>query len=144
MPDKLIDMMAVNTQTLKGNPVLGKTLAGAWFEMMAKMGAGDSQVLSAMTTDPGTDLAGYQTQLKTTHLFWTSTDTLALIPSSDLVKTTQRVVQFSLDKGPSGGEVRNTGFIDMVFPGNVTLGDAVNRRLRFDDSYLKLATTSQL
>ena len=27
----------------------------------------------------------------------------------------------------------------MTFPGNVTLGDAANRKLRFDDSYLKLA-----
>jgi NitT/TauT family transport system substrate-binding protein len=27
----------------------------------------------------------------------------------------------------------------MTFPGNVTVGDAANSKLRFDDSYLKLA-----
>ena len=27
----------------------------------------------------------------------------------------------------------------MTFPGNVTLGDAANRKLRFDDSYLETA-----
>ena len=46
--------------------------------MMAKMKAGDSQALSAMAADSGTDLAGYQAQLKTTHLFWTPADTLAV------------------------------------------------------------------
>ncbi|VFS88742.1 alkanesulfonate transporter substrate-binding subunit [Raoultella planticola] len=41
VPGELIDMMVVNTQTLKDNPALGKALTGAWFEMMAKMQAGD-------------------------------------------------------------------------------------------------------
>jgi NitT/TauT family transport system substrate-binding protein len=36
-------MMVVNTQTLKDNPALGKALTGAWFEMMAKMQAGDAR-----------------------------------------------------------------------------------------------------
>lgn len=36
VPGELIDMMVVNTQTLKDNPALGKALTGAWFEMMAK------------------------------------------------------------------------------------------------------------
>jgi NitT/TauT family transport system substrate-binding protein len=71
VPGELIDMMVVNTQTLKDNPALGKALTGAWFEMMDKMHAGDVQVLNAMAADSGTDLAGYQAQLKTTHLFWT-------------------------------------------------------------------------
>ncbi len=42
VPGELIDMMVVNTQTLKDNPALGKALTGAWFEMMAKMKAGDT------------------------------------------------------------------------------------------------------
>ena len=53
--------------------------------MMAKMKAGDSRALSAMAADAGTDLAGYQAQLKTTHLFWTPADTTAFI-SPDLAK----------------------------------------------------------
>ena len=51
VPGELIDMMVVNTQTLKDNPALGKALTGAWFEMMAKMQAGDTQALSAMAAD---------------------------------------------------------------------------------------------
>ena len=144
VPGELIDMMVVNTQTLKDNPALGKALTGAWFEMMAKMKAGDSQALSAMAADSGTDLAGYQAQLKTTHLFWTPADTLAFISSPDLAKTMQRVAQFSFDKGLLGEGAQSADFIGMTFPGNVTLGDAANRKLRFDDSYLKLAAAGQL
>lgn len=144
VPGELIDMMVVNTQTLKDNPALGKALTGAWFEMMAKMHAGDGQALNAMAVDSGTDLAGYQAQLKTTHLFWTAAETLTFISSPELAKTMQRVAQFSFDKGLLGEGAQSADFIGMRFPGDVTVGDSANTRLRFDDSYLKMAAAGQL
>jgi NitT/TauT family transport system substrate-binding protein len=90
-----------------------------------------------MAADSGTDLAGYRAQLKTTHLFWTPADTLTFITSPDLAKTMQRVAQF-FDKGLLGG-AQSADFIGMTFPGGVTVGDTANSKLRFDDSYLKLA-----
>ena len=144
VPGELIDMMVVNTQTLKDNPALGKALTGAWFEMMAKMHAGDAQALNAMAADSGTDLAGYQAQLKTTHLFWTAAETLTFISSPELAKTMQRVAQFSFDKGLLGEGAQSADFIGMRFPGDVTVGDSANTRLRFDDSYLKMAAAGQL
>ncbi|HFP9306145.1 putative urea ABC transporter substrate-binding protein [Raoultella ornithinolytica] len=144
VPGELIDMMVVNTQTLKDNPALGKALTGAWFEMMAKMHAGDAQALNAMAADSGTDLAGYQAQLKTTHLFWTAAETLTFISSPELAKTMQRVAQFSFDKGLLGEGAQSPDFIGMRFPGDVTVGDSANTRLRFDDSYLKMAAAGQL
>ena len=144
VPGELIDMMVVNTQTLKDNPALGKALTGAWFEMMAKMQAGDTQALSAMAADSGTDLAGYRAQLKTTHLFWTPADTLTFISSPALAKTMQRVAQFSFDKWLLGEGAQSADVIGMPFPGGVTVGDTANSKLRFDDSYLKLAAAGQL
>ena len=144
VPGELIDMMVVNTQTLKDNPALGKALTGAWFEMMTKMRAGDTEALNAMAADSGTDLAGYQAQLKTTHLFWTPADTLTFISSPELAKTMQRVAQFSFDKGLLGEGAQSADFIGMTFPGGVTVGDTANSKLRFDDSYLKLAAAGKL
>ncbi|TDQ23402.1 NitT/TauT family transport system substrate-binding protein [Raoultella sp. BIGb0149] len=144
VPGEIIDMMVVNSQTLKDNPALGKALTGAWFEMMSKMQAGDKPALSAMAADSGTDLAGYQGQLKTTHLFWTAADALRFISSPDLAKTMQRVAQFSFDKGLLGEDAQSADFIGMSFPGKVAVGDAGNVRLRFDDSYLKMAAAGQL
>ena len=143
-PGELIDMMVVNTQTLHDNPNLGKALTGAWYEIMAQMKANDAGVLNAMATASGTDLAGYQAQLKTTHLFWTPADNLQFISSPDLAKTMQRVAQFSFDKGLLGDGAQSADFIGMAFPGNVTQGDASNVKLRFDDSYVKMAAAGSL
>ena len=125
VPGELIDMMVVNTQTLKDNPALGKALTGAWFEMMAKMHAGDAQALNAMA-------------------FWTAAETLTFISSPELAKTMQRVAQFSFDKGLLGEGAQSADFIGMRFPGDVTVGDSANTRLRFYDSYLKMAAAGQL
>ncbi|WP_312216156.1 putative urea ABC transporter substrate-binding protein [Pantoea vagans] len=144
VPGELIDMMVVNTDTLKDNPALGKALTGAWFEMMAKMQAGDTQALNGMAADSGTDLAGYKAQLKTTHLFWTPAETQTFVSSPELAKTMQRVAAFSFDKGLLGEGAQSADFIGMRFPGNVTVGDTANIKLRFDDSYLKLAAAGKL
>jgi len=144
VPGELIDMMVVNTETLKDNPALGKALTGAWYEMMGLMKAQDAKVLNAMAAASGTDLAGYQAQLKTTHLFYTPADNLAFATSGDLAKTMQRVAQFSFDKGLLGEWAQSADFIGMAFPGNVTQGDAGNVKLRFDDSFVKLAADGKL
>lgn len=144
VPGELIDMMVVNTETLKDNPALGKALTGAWYEMMGLMKAQDAKALNAMAAASGTDLAGYQAQLKTTHLFYTPADNLAFTTSGDLAKTMQRVAQFSFDKGLLGDGAQSADFIGMAFPGNETLGDAGNVKLRFDDSFVKLAADGKL
>ncbi|MBK0002625.1 putative urea ABC transporter substrate-binding protein [Erwinia sp. S38] len=144
VPGELIDMMVVNTEVLKDNPALGKALTGAWFEMMALMKAGDNKALTEMATASGTDLAGYQAQLKTTHLFYTPADNLQFITGSELAKTMQRVAQFSFDKGLLGDGAQSADFIGMQFPGGVTQGDSGNLKLRFDDSYLQMAADGKL
>jgi NitT/TauT family transport system substrate-binding protein len=144
VPGELIDMMVVNTATLKDNPALGKALTGAWYEMMGLMKAQDAKALNAMAAASGTDLAGYQAQLKTTHLFYTPADNLTFTTSADLAKTMQRVAQFSFDKGLLGDGAQSADFIGMAFPGNVTQGDAGNIKLRFDDSFLKMAVAGTL
>ena len=144
VPGELIDMMVVNTETLKDNPALGKALTGAWYEMMGLMKAQDAKALNAMAAASGTDLAGYQAQLKTTHLFYTPADNLAFTTSGDLPKTMQRVAQFSFDKGLLGDGAQSADFIGMAFPGSVTQGDAGNVKLRFDDSFVKLAADGKL
>lgn len=144
VPGELIDMMVVNTETLRDNPALGKALTGAWYEMMGLMKAQDAKALNAMAAASGTDLAGYQAQLKTTHLFYTPADNLAFTTSGDLAKTMQRVAQFSFDKGLLGDGAQSADFIGMAFPGNVTQGDTGNVKLRFDDSFVKLAADGKL
>ena len=56
----------------------------------------------------------------------------------------QRVANFSFEKGLLGDGAQSADFIGMSFPGNVTLGDNSNIKLRFDDSYLKMAAAGTL
>ena len=75
IPGEIMDMMVVNTQTLKDNPALGKALTGAWFEVVALMNAknaASTAALEHMAKASGTDLANFQSQLDTTRLFATA------------------------------------------------------------------------
>ena len=38
IPGEIIDLLVVNTETLKANPALGKALTGAWYETMREVG----------------------------------------------------------------------------------------------------------
>ncbi|MNH46729.1 hypothetical protein D3C79_1096380 [compost metagenome] len=56
----------------------------------------------------------------------------------------QRVASFSFDKGLLGEGAESADFIGMHFPGDVTQGDASNVKLRFDDSFVKMAAAGTL
>ncbi|MEE3650100.1 MULTISPECIES: putative urea ABC transporter substrate-binding protein [unclassified Brenneria] len=144
VPGELIDMMVVNTRVLQENPDFGKALTGAWFEMMALMQAGNPAALESMAKASGTDLAGYQAQLKTTHLFYTAQDNLQFITNPELPATMQRVAKFSFDKGLLGDGAQSAEFIGMNFPGGITQGDSGNVKLRFNDEFVRLAAAGQL
>lgn len=139
VPGEIIDLMVVNTQTLKENPALGKALTGAWFEIMGLMKAGDAAALTPMAQAAGTDLPGYQAQLATTHLFHTPQTMLTFFTSAELPKTMQRVAQFSFDKGLLGEGARSADAVGIAFPGGVVVGDKNNIKLRFDDAFVQQA-----
>ncbi|WP_245535151.1 putative urea ABC transporter substrate-binding protein [Sulfuricurvum kujiense] len=73
IPGEIIDMMVVNTQTLKENPKLGKALTGAWFEIMGIMSKNDAKGIEArtlMAKASGASLKEYQAQLATTKMLY--------------------------------------------------------------------------
>jgi NitT/TauT family transport system substrate-binding protein len=147
IPGEIMDMMVVNTQTLKDNPALGKALTGAWFEVTALMsGKGEKTVaaLEHMAKASGTDLAGYQAQLATTKLFYTPADTLAFATGASLPDTMTRVAQFSFDHGLLGEGARTAEAVGMSFAKDVTTGDKANVKLRFDPSYVQMAVDGKL
>ncbi|WP_275626973.1 putative urea ABC transporter substrate-binding protein [Pseudomonas sp. 273] len=147
VPGEIMDMMVVNSQTLKDNPALGKALAGAWFETVALMKAEDAQgkaALEHMAKASGTDLAGYQAQLATTKLFATPAEALAFATSPALAETMQRVARFSFAHGLLGEGAKSADAVGMSFAGGASYGDAGNLKLRFDPSYVQLAADGKL
>jgi len=147
IPGEILDMMVVNTQTLKDNPALGKALVGAWFEILELMQSGTpaaTDALTEMAKASGTDLAGYQSQLATTKLFYTPKETLDFITSPALPETMGKVASFSFDHGILGEGASSADAIGMTFAHDLTTGDKANIKLRFDPSYVQMAVDGKL
>lgn len=147
VPGEIMDMMVVNTETLKDNPALGKALTGAWFEIVALMNAGNAESTAAlehMAKASGTDLAGYQAQLAATRLFHTPAEALAFATSPKLPATMDKVASFSFRHGLLGEGAKDANAVGMSFAKDVVTGDKGNVKLRFDPTYVQLAADGKL
>ncbi|AHJ14191.1 putative urea ABC transporter substrate-binding protein [Sulfurospirillum multivorans] len=144
IPGEIIDMLVMNTKTIEENPKLAKALTGAWYEVMALMKKGDESALKAMATASGTDLAGFNAQLKTTMLFHDASEAVKFTTSDALPKTMQKVSQFSFDHGILGDSAKNAAYVGMQFPNGKTYGNQSNVKLRFIDTYMKMASDGTL
>ncbi|MBD8495062.1 putative urea ABC transporter substrate-binding protein [Pseudomonas syringae] len=147
IPGEILDMMVVNTQTLKENPALGKVLTGAWFEVMAlinSQNAASDAALTHMAKASGTDLAGFKAQLSTTRLFYTPQQALEFATSAQLPDTMDKVAAFSFDHGLLGEGAQNSQAVGMSFAKGVTRGDKANLKLRFDPTYVQMAVDGKL
>lgn len=144
IPGEIIDLMVVNSATLADNPKLGKALVGAWFETLEVMSAKDPKALEHMAKASGTDVAGFNSQLATTRMFWTPSEAHAFATSPNLIKTMDLVRKFSFDHGLLGEGAKTVDAVGIAFPGGKTLGNAKAVKMRFDDSYLKMAVDGAL
>jgi len=147
IPGEILDITMVNTATMKKHPELAKALVGAWFETMHIMSQNDAKGKEARTLmgkASGTDLAGYEQQLKTTHMYYKPAEAVALTASPQLVKTMDLVRTFSFDHGILGQGATSVDVVGIEFPGGKTLGDNKNIKLRFTTDYMKMAADGKL
>lgn len=146
IPGEIIDLLVINTDTLKANPKLGKALVGAWYEIMGLMAGSDKGAITArtaMAVASGTDLAGYDAQLDSTKMFYTPADALALTNSKTLVNTMKNVAEFSFKHGLLGDGAPDAGFIGIEMPAGV-YGNPKNIKFRFDPAYMQMAADGKL
>jgi NitT/TauT family transport system substrate-binding protein len=98
---------------------------------------------TAMAVASGTDLAGFESQLASTKMFYTPASALALINSDELLKTMQKVAEFSFDHGLLGEGAPDANYIGVEGPKGV-YGDKKNVKLRFDATYMQMAADKKL
>lgn len=147
IPGEILDTLIVDTATLKANPNLGKALTGIWYETLALMTRDDDQgraARAAMARLSGTDLEGFEGQLKTTHLFVTPKATEAFMTDPALITATDRVRKFSFEHGLFGQAAHSVDDIGIALPGGKVLGSPDNVKLRFDPTYVTMAANGQL
>jgi NitT/TauT family transport system substrate-binding protein len=147
IPGEIIDLMVVNTQVLADNPALGKALTGAWYETLALMAAdtpASKAAREAMATASGTDLAGFESQLATTRMFYAPEDAAAFARDPALRRTMDKVRTFSFAHGLLGEGAKSADAVGIGFADGGTLGDAGNVKLRFTDAWMQQAADGQL
>ena len=146
IPGEILDLMVVDTATLKANPNLGKALAGIWYETLALMQKQDAEgkaARAAMAKLAGSTPEGFDGQLKTTYLYSDPKAAVAATASPALITTMTRVRDFSFSKGLFPGAT-SADAVGMSFPGGKTLGDATRVTLRFDESFMQMAADGKL
>jgi NitT/TauT family transport system substrate-binding protein len=147
IPGEIMDLMVVNTKTLKDNPKLGKALIGAWYEtigVMQKQDAAGNAARSAMAKASGTDLAGFNSQLATTKMFYAPTEAHTFMASADAMTKMDLVRKFSFEHGLLGEGAKTVDAVGIEFPGGKTLGNKQNIKMRFDPSFTQLAIDGKL
>ena len=146
IPGEIIDLMVVNTDTLKKNPNFGKALTGAWYEIMSSMRGASAKALAArtdMAKASGTDLKGYDAQLATTQMFYDAAGALDFTNSPKLKDTMKYVAEFSYAHGLLGEGAADAKVIGIQMPAGV-YGNPNKVKLRFDPTYTKLAAEGKL
>ena len=147
IPGEIMDVGIVNTATLRANPEFGKALVGAWYETLAAMrgdGATAKAARTVMAEASGTDLAGYDTQLATTYLYYDPAEAAAFLRDPKLATIMGLVSTFAFEHGLLGEDAPSRDVIGIELPGGATLGDKANVKLRFDAEYTALAADGKL
>ena len=94
---------------------------------MADTGEKGKAAREAMAKLSGTDLAGFEAQLKTTHMFYTPKEAVAFTTGADLAKTMDLVRTFSFEHKLLGDGVKSKDAIGIAFPSGKTLGQQGER-----------------
>jgi NitT/TauT family transport system substrate-binding protein len=147
IPGEILDLMVVDTATLKANPNLGKALAGIWYEttaLMQKQDAEGKAARAAMAKLAGATPESFDQQLTTTFLYADPKAAVAATSSPALITTMTRVRDFSYSQGLFGQGAKSADAVGMSFPGGKTLGDAQHVTLRFDPSFMQMAADGKL
>ena len=146
IPGEILDLLVVDTATLKANPNLGKALAGIWYETTALMNRKDAkgkEARAAMAKLAGSTPEAFDSQLATTYLYADPKAAVAATSAPSLMTTMTQVRDFSFSKGLFKG-ASSASAVGMAFPGGKTLGDPKHVTLRFDESFMKLAADGKL
>ena len=147
IPAEILDLLAVDTATLKANPNLGKALAGIWYEtitLMQRKDAAGAAARAAMAKMAGSSPAAFDAQLTTTHLYGTPQDAVAAVKSPALASTMVKVRDFSFSKGLFGQGAKSADAVGIGLPGGKTIGDTGNVKLRFDPTFMEQAAAGKL
>lgn len=151
IPGEILDLLVVRTEVLNRPDGAGqkfaKAMAGAWYEVMARMsapGPDTDKVLAGIAEASEDSLASYKEQLGTTHMFYTPQGALEMALSPALKKTMDLVRQFCFTHGLLGEKTGSADDVAVQFPDGGVLGKPGRVRFRFNAGFMQLAAQGKL
>ncbi len=143
LPGEIIDLLVVRSRAPES---LKRALTGAWYETLAVMTAADKApaALAHMARASGATIEEFQSQLKTTAMFYRPAEAVAFAQNAKLKETMEHVRTFSFAKGLYGTGAASKDVVGMAFPDGSILGDRNNVKLRFSTQTMQLAADGAL
>lgn len=147
IPEEVLDMLVVNTKTLKESPEFGKALVGAWFEVMTLMQSGTpeaTEALKYMAESSGSTLEEYQAQLNTTAMFYQPQASVDYVTSPRIVEKMDYVRNFCFEHGLLGENAASVDEVGIQYPDGTVQGNKDNVQLIFDTELMGQAVKNEL
>ncbi|PZQ85237.1 MAG: lipid kinase [Ancylobacter novellus] len=147
IPGEIMDVFIGKTDVLKDNPDFAKAVTGAWYEALATLkegGAKGEEMRAVMTSAMGTDAGGLQSQLDTTHFFYTPTEAYAFLTSPENAKIWNSIRTFCFEQGLFGQGATSVDSIGIEVADGTVLGDKANIKFRINPSFTKQAADGKL
>ncbi len=147
IPAEILDLMVVNTNTLKKSPELAKALTGAWYEVMSIMnqkGDAADKALTVMAKASECSLTEFKSQLKTTAMYYDPNYAIKFITGPDIKSKMEFVRQFCFKHGLLGEDAPSVDVVGIQYPDGSVQGDPKKVTFRFVDTYMKMAAAGTL
>lgn len=119
LPGEILDLLVASEAVVRDNPAFAKAITGIWYETVAVLSADTPEGASARAAlgrIMGTDQAGAEAQLLTTHLFRTPLETSKFLLSESFRQQTARIRSFLFDKGLLGIDVPTADAVGIRMP----------------------------
>ncbi len=148
IPGEILDLLVVRTEVLNRPDGSGarfaKAIAGAWYETVAQLAAGNASAIAGSAAASEDSVASYKDQLKTTHLFATPQMAVQYADSAELKQKMDLVRQFCFRHALLGESTHSADDVAIRYPDGTVQGRRDRVRLRVDDTYMKLAQAGRL
>ena len=143
VPGEILDLLIVRTDAPEG---VKKALVGTWYEVMKIMngkGGNTEAAIDAMAKSAGGTRAEFDSQLKTTFMFYDPAKAVEFIKDAKLKQTMDYVRKFCFDRGLYNGAA-SPDYVGIEFPDGSVLGSKRNIKLRFNTKYMEAAAAGKL
>jgi NitT/TauT family transport system substrate-binding protein len=151
IPGEILDLLVIRTDVLNRPDGSGKRFAeavtAAWYQTMAQLtgtGPDAARAIAGSAAASDDSVASYQNQLETTYLFRSAQMAEQFTTSVTIKQKMDLVREFCFKHGLLGQSIHSPDDVAILYPDGTVQGRKDRVRLRFDDSFMRMAEEGKL